>query len=560
MTDSIITSSLAITIDGQRLEEAEGSGLLEVVVDQHAHLPGMFLIRLFDPQLLLFTQNRLKASQTVEIISCDSTGKAVSLMRGETTSVEPTFESDGARLVVRGFDPSYHMYRLVRTRTFVNVKDSDLAEQIAQEWRLTPMVDTTTQVYEHVFQRNQNDLSFLLQRAWRIGFECFVKDDCLYFRRPQPHNRPTVTLKWGFDLLTFRPRMAYTEQVNEVIVRGWDHNGGKPIIGRSQSGTLFAKTPSSPGSYQEEIEFGEGKLIIVDYPITTQAEADTLAKARMDELSGMFISAEGTAFRRPEIRAGEVVELEGVGPGFSGRFLITSARHVFTASDGLETTFLINGTRTGLLVDELISFDNMDRWYGVVTAVVTNNNDPKNLGRVKLKYPWLDTKSESNWTLVAGVGLGNQAGFFAPPSVDDQVLVMFEQGDFNRPVVIGSLPRQPFNLNTPLSEDGKTTLNSWRSASGHQITIQDGQQTNQIMVQTAKGHQIVLDDKQDQIVIQSSKGNKIVIDDSRGRIEIVATGDLALQSQGNLDLQAQGNLNLTASGRVKVQGTRIDLN
>ncbi len=132
-----------------------------------------------------------------------------------------------------------------------------------------------------------------MQRAWRIGFECFVKDDCLYFQRPQPHNRPTVTLKWGFDLLTFRPRMAYTEQVNEVIVRGWDHNGGKPIIGRAQSGALFAKTPSTPSSYLEEIEFGEGKLIIVDYPIATHAHTVEYRLQSREDLAAIHSSVKG---------------------------------------------------------------------------------------------------------------------------------------------------------------------------------------------------------------------------------------------------------------------------
>ena len=34
---------------------------------------------------------------------------------------------------------------------------------------------------------------------------------------------------------------------------------------------------------------------------------------------------------------------------------------------------------------------------GVVIGVVTNNEDPDGMGRVKVKFPWLSDEDESNW-------------------------------------------------------------------------------------------------------------------------------------------------------------------
>lgn len=561
MFDQTETASVIfITVDGQSLDEKEGSGLIEVIVDQHAHLPNMFTIRLFDPDMTLLDGKKLSDGQIVEVKSKGGDDTLITLITGEITSVEPMFEEDGVSLVVRGYDRSFHMYHTVRSRTFVNVKDSDLAEKIAQEWNLKSVIEPTPLVHNHIFQHNQNDLAFLVQRAWRIGYECFVKGDTLYFRRPQSTAQPNLTLKWGFDLLTFRPRMSHAEQVNEVVVRGWDPATQKAIIGRAHTGKLFANTTRTPSTFSEEVDFGDGKLILVDYPVGSQTEADLLAQARMDELSGSFVSAEGTAFRRPEITAGDTVTLEGLGRQFSGQFLITSARHIFTDSDGLETTFLINGTRTGLLIDEMLSFDTMDRFYGVVTAVVTNNNDPQKLGRVKLKYPWLDTRFDSDWVYVSTIGAGQGSGLFSPPAVDDQVLVAFTHGDFNRPIVIGGLPRAPFAYEGPLSTQGDPAITRWASRQGHMLELSDALDRSGMRLKTAGGHQIEMDDQAGALTIRSKSGCEIVISDADGSISIRSGGDLQLQAAGNLALQSEGDIDLVASGDMRLKGRRIDLN
>jgi uncharacterized protein len=107
------------------------------------------------------------------------------LIKGEITALEPVFgEGMVAELVVRGFDKSHRLYRETKSRAFLNKKDSDLAQEIAQAVGLSVQVDATSTVYDHIYQHNQSDLAFLMQRAWRIGYECFVEDGQLYFRKP----------------------------------------------------------------------------------------------------------------------------------------------------------------------------------------------------------------------------------------------------------------------------------------------------------------------------------------------------------------------------------------
>ena len=76
---------------------------------------------------------------------------------------------------------------------------------------------------------------------------------------------------------------------------------------------------------------------------------------------------------------------------------------------------------------------------GLTIGIVTNNNDPDNLGRVKVKLPILDDKLESAWARVITPASGTSTGIFFVPEINDEVLVGFEHADMRHPVVIGGL-------------------------------------------------------------------------------------------------------------------------
>ena len=83
--------------------------------------------------------------------------------------------------------------------------------------------------------------------------------------------------------------------------------------------------------------------------------------------------------------------------------------------------------------------DSHNRFFGVTLGLVTNNQDPEKLGRIKVKFPWLSDEDESNWARIITPMAGDDRGMFFLPEVDDEVLVAFEQGDMRFPFVLGSL-------------------------------------------------------------------------------------------------------------------------
>jgi hypothetical protein len=290
---SELASQISIKLDGTEVERSVMVYLMAVVVDQHSHLPDLFTIRFNDPDLELLDNGPFDLTKEVEIAAETADGEELVLIKGEITALEPDFaEGMIAELVVRGYDKSHRLYRETKSVAYLNKKDSDLADEIAQAAGLQTEIDRTSTVYDHIFQHNQSDLAFLMQRAWRIGYECFVTDGKLYFRSP-PSGDAGVTLTWGDDLLSFRPRMTLAEQVDEVIVKGWDVERQTAIVGRAQQGNLYPDVEESRDGASWASAFGSGKLVILDQPVVSQAEADALAAARLGEISGTPVPCHG---------------------------------------------------------------------------------------------------------------------------------------------------------------------------------------------------------------------------------------------------------------------------
>ncbi len=556
-----LASHISILVEGVEIEGAVFQEILEVMVDQHAHLPAFFSIRLKDKNLTLLDDGPFDLTKQIEIKAKAADDSQHTLIKGEITALEPNFnEGMLAELVVQGYDPSHRLFRQEKTRSHLNKKDADLANEIAQESGLQAEVDNTQIVYDHILQHNQTDLEFLSQRAYRIGYECFVKEGKLYFRKP-PQNGQALNLTWGSDLNSFRPRMTLAEQVDEVVVKGWDIEKKEAWVGRADNGHLFPSIQDKNKVKDWSNSFGTGKKILVDQSVASQADADIMAAARMDEISGAFIEAQGVAFRRPDIQTGKFVQLEGLGRRLSGKYLVTSARHIFNA-EGLRTYFDVRGTRSGLISEKISGPFRGNRWPGVAPAIVTNTDDPNNWGRIKIKFPWMADDAESFWCRLVAPGAGPETGFLSLPEVGDEVLVSFAHGDFGQPYVLGGLWN---GQHDPPPEVGqaasgeKPLVRTWRSRTGHLITFFDNNE-NKIEIQSSDGHQIILDDQNKNIKIATNGGLKIQLNDQGSKIEIISSGEIEIKSSSNMKLKAGANLDLEASGNVTIKGATIQLN
>lgn len=192
----------------------------------------------------------------------------------------------------------------------------------------------------------------------------------------------------------------------------------------------------------------------------------------------------------------------------------------------------------------------MQRENGILVGIVTDIEDPDNLGRVRVQFPYLG-EQQSYWARISSPMAGDSRGFFFRPEVDDELLIAFEMGDPRRPYVLGALWSK---VDPPPPDDGKTGENNWRfiqSRSGHILKFDDTDGAERI--------EIIDKDKRHKIVIDSS-GDKIQIICDSGNVEVKApSGKLQIEAM-DVEIKATASMKLEAKGQMTISGTVVNIN
>lgn len=198
-----------------------------------------------------------------------------------------------------------------------------------------------------------------------------------------------------------------------------------------------------------------------------------------------------------------------------------------------------------------------DRFYGVVVGIVTNNKDPDDLHRVKVRFPWLSNDVESHWARVAAPMAGKNRGAYFLPEVDDEVLVAFEHGQVDHPYVVGSLWNGKDNA-PESNADGENNHRTLRSRSGHVLRFNDksGNETIEIIDKTGN-NKVVIDSANNSITIEAK--SDITIKSATGKLTMQANG-IEMKSQMGVTVEAAQNMDLKANAIVTVKGAMIRLN
>ena len=189
------------------------------------------------------------------------------------------------------------------------------------------------------------------------------------------------------------------------------------------------------------------------------------------------------------------------------------------------------------------------RCYEPVVALVTDNKDPQKLGRVKVKYPVLSDVDTSWWAPIIMLGAGKNRGWFFIPEKDDEVLVLFEHGDLNRPIVVGALwngKDKPADKNP-----GGNPRRVIRSRQNSKITFDDAQMKLIIEDGTSKG-KITFDSNANKIIIEALDGD-VCFQSPAGDMTIVAKS-IELKASTNLEIHAGDKMQFGTGASAKVDG------
>ncbi|HIK04622.1 MAG TPA: VgrG-related protein [Trichormus sp. M33_DOE_039] len=537
-----------LQIDGTDASKDLLEDILQISVEESLHQPGMFTLVIrndyfpgkttetsWKHQKLFAIGKKIKigfVSSTTENVDFQEVEQGY-VLEGEITGIETEFTPESqAPIVIRGYDISHRLHRGRYNRSFQNVTDSDVVSQIAGETGITSgTITTTTPVHEYIFQENQTNMEFLRERAARLGFELYVQDGKLNFR--QPKQDQTLSLKWLEDIHSFRVRVTSAEQVSSVEVRGWDYSTKKAIVSTASTEQVITTTDNGKGSKVSTKFSIQPKMIVVDQPVFSAAEAEKIAQALCNELGGEFVYADAKGEGNPQIRTGRVIKLTDMGT-YSGSYYVTETRHLFQKRK-YTTEFSVRGLRPGDLFATLSPQKHLQPGQTLLVGVVSNNKDPKGWGRVRVKFPTLTEEHESNWARVVSVGAGTGRGFDCLPEINDEVLVAFEHGDIHRPYVLGGVwngtDLPPEKVDDTIV-GGKVRLRTFKTRVGHKLQfVEEDKGTKKgAYLQTVDGHNFRMNDSEKFAELETTGGHKYRADDSNKTISLTSTGDITVKS------------------------------
>jgi phage protein D len=327
--------SFTIRVNGSDLPPKARGEVTKVTVEESMDSAGTFAIEInnwdMDAQQVTWSDAELFQPGGVVEIQMGYVETVETVMVGEITGLECAFlERARALLTVRGYDRMHRFRRGRRTRSYLQVKDSDVAQQIASDLGLTPDYEDSREVHPYLLQMNQTDIDFLLARARAIGYELLVDDKTLRFRKFKHDRGKLVTLDFTHGLMTFYAYLSTADQVSQVVVRGWDPKTKEPLVGQAKASAVIGTMGGTQvGPAAAEKLFGPRILSVVEHPVATQNEADLLAIGLLNDIALHYLVAEGTAAGDPALKAGAVIELGGLGERFSGLYYITDVTHVW---------------------------------------------------------------------------------------------------------------------------------------------------------------------------------------------------------------------------------------
>ena len=198
---------------------------------------------------------------------------------------------------------------------------------------------------------------------------------------------------------------------------------------------------------------------------------------------------------------------------------------------------------------------------GVSVGIVKENQDPEDLGRVQIAFPYWENQGVTEWARVATPMAGGQMGLYFLPEIGDEVLVAFEGGNADCPYVIGSLWNGTDK--PPEANDGKNNIRKIRSRSGHEIIFDDDGdgKAEKLVIQSAAGHRITLDDAAggESVSIEDKAGNTIKFDAVQNGIAIECAGELTIKAN-MITIEAQATAEIKAGATMTVKGGVVQIN
>jgi type VI secretion system secreted protein VgrG len=166
------------------------------------------------------------------------------------------------------------------------------------------------------------------------------------------------------------------------------------------------------------------------------------------------------------------------------------------------------------------------------SALVTDNHDPKGLGRVRVKFYWMNGSEKTPWIRVTSPHGGGGKGMFFIPEIGEEVIAGFEGDSALKPYVVGTVYHG--------------AASSTFSNGGNDVKA----------LQTRSGNKVIMNDAAGSIFVEDKDGNSVMIDGA-GNITVKANKTVLIEATDEITFKTK-KITMLAENEIHMESKKLE--
>ncbi len=473
-------------------------------------------------------------------------------------------DGHNGNLIIKGYSPTILLQGGKQLCSWRENTLEGIVRQTMGDLRVPLLIKPTfNEVIEYQVQYNENNYDFLQRLAKQYNEWFYYNGVQLIFGKPPQEE--AVAIEYGRDLSEIQLEIKIKDHGQTKF--SYNATNNRLISTSSKDQVAGLNELGSHAFYTSLETYKNPKNGFTNIETEMKSQIDDLVARKQATLSAGLHVMKGKSTKQGltvgtviKVRSAKVDEETSFDIKNYGEYMITNISHHATERSEYYNTFEAIPSGIAVLEEPKVSFPKASNQL----ATVMSNADPREMGRVQVRFNWQIHTMKTSWIRVMTPDAGSSKnhaknrGHVFIPEVNDQVMVGFEYNDPNRPFVMGSM----FHNENGAGGKQDNNIKSIITKSGHRIEFNDTPSSESITITDKKGNHIIIDTKNETISINALKDINITagenINISAGKNIVVNAGENIDETAGrNISSRAGKDILQNASGDIKEKADNI---
>ena len=476
------------------------------------------------------------------------------LFKGIITHIALSNSGDFAHsFVLSGYSPTYLLEDGAQRRAFLKKDLKAIFSEVLQPYGKNVLTTGALApqhagAVKYTVQYGESSYSFLRRVADEYGEWFYYDGQALHLGPPAEADALPFAVE-GTEGFT----MAIELQPTKFALSRYDYLAHTPYQGTSDSQALSQLNPFADFALRQSDQlFSQPARLVANRHVRSQQQLDTTIREWKENQVSSLVTFQGSG-ENPGFGVGRVVAVQGSQGGKPhdyGRYRLTEVTHSVQA-DQYQNTFvaLPDAAKHPPANPQVQAPQGVPELAQVIDVA-----DPYRLGRVRARYYWpvaQPTDAETGWVRVSTPYSGNGKGQLFVPEVGSQVLMGYEQGLAEFPVVLGNL----FHMQNPQQASyspPQNHLKGLQTAGGNKFVMDDSHEAQTILISNSnnKNTAVTIGFKGDGSITIKSNGPVTVLSPDI-KLEAGDKGEINLHAK-NITINADENLKLLSGIKTEM--------